>query len=858
MKKAFLLILTFLTIHIKVMAWHIVGGEMELIHLHDFTYQLNLIQYFDRAQANNPGPDFSATVYFFRNSDNTLIRTATLFQTSDVAVAYTNPECAIGDLQTGRVVYSTEIVLEPEIFNEEAGYYASWERCCRNATISNIVNPSSQGMTYVLEFPPVVKDGKQFINSSPQLFPPLSDYACVNQTYYADFSGTDPDGDSIVYSLSTPLNSSVGGIPLPIPQPKPFPEVFFGGGFSIDNVIPGTPSLGITKDGYLTVNPTNIGLYVFSVLVEEFRDGEKLGELRRDFQMLVVDGCEPPTPPKAEVRLEGETGLYEEGTTINYSTSQEKCFEILVVDNAGEDVNFKAVGVNFDEDVSEIFKIDSSTTINPDGDTLRVQVCISDCPYIQDEPFIIDLIASDNACPLPQRDTVRMTFDVQPPENNDPFYSSHSTALPISMVKNEGQVLAVDELLVGEDADLDSLQFYFVADGYNPENYGMSLLHQTNELGERRVKFQWNTSCKSFSFGDKNTFDLGIVLEDYDTCSFNNGDTLFYQLEVILPDNTLPVISVPSTTYNRQIKSNLPFEVTATDADGDLVTLNALGDGFNLQSLGASFENKAGNGSVSSDFFWDLSCENLNITSSRTYRIFFAAEDVDKCEESNQDTVEVTVNVIVPPNNKPTFEVESNYSLSINEEFELDIVASDGDNADLLTLDLLSVNSAPPSEGFSFEGNTGVGRVSSTLTWTPECGLLGENYEPNNYSVDFLVYDDNCPNIESEVHTIVFEVTELTVDYGGFAPPNAFSPNGDGHNDTFTLTNLEEDYYNLPPDNCADQFQSIIIFDRAGGTIFKSTNREFVWTGDGAESGSYYFHIDYLNTDYKGVLTIVR
>jgi len=101
-------------------------------------------------------------------------------------------------------------------------------------------------------------------------------------------------------------------------------------------------------------------------------------------------------------------------------------------------------------------------------------------------------------------------------------------------------------------------------------------------------------------------------------------------------------------------------------------------------------------------------------------------------------------------------------------------------------------------------------------------------------------------------------VTELSVNYGVFSPPNAFSPNGDGHNDTYTLANLTEEFYNLPPDNCADQFQSIVIFDRAGATIFKSENREFVWTGNGSDAGTYYFQIDYLNTGYKGTITLVR
>lgn len=856
MKRPLLILLAVIISNLHALSFHIVGGEMELVHIDGYRYNLNLIQYFDRAQTSNPGPDFSVLVYIFRNSDNTLIRTETLTLTTEEAVLYTNPECAIGSLATSRVFYSAEITLEPEIFNEPEGYYISWERCCRNTSISNIVNPGGQGMTYTLEFPPVFKDGKQFINSSPQLFPPLSDYACVNQTYYTDFAGTDADGDSIAYSLQLPYNSS-SQVALPIPQPKPFLELIYANGTDINNIIPGNPALGITSSGFLTVNPTFTGLYVFSVLVEEFRNKEKIGELRRDFQMLVLDGCDPPTPPNAEVRLPGETEFYNEIDIINYSAAEEKCFEYLVVDNAGENVTLKAEGVNFDEEVSDIFEF-SSGPINASGDTLRVEVCISDCPYLASEPYIIDLIASDNACPLPQRDTVRMIFNVEAPPNTKPFYDSPSSATTLVRSQPEGVSVALDELLIGKDNDLDSLRFFFYAEDYDPVAYGMSLDTVLDTKGEKRVNFNWNTSCQNFPFGDRNTFDLGIVLEDYDTCSFDSGDTLFYELEVVLPPNTSPQLSGPEALYNRQIKSSLDFDVSTTDADNDPITLSAFGDGFNLSNVGISFVGGLENGVIESPFAWELSCANLNITQTTSYSIFFVTEDQDFCEETNADTLEVVVNVVVPANNKPEFEIDDFYSLNINEEFVLDVIANDGDNSDLLTLDLLSVNSAPPSEGFSFERSTGSGQVSSTLTWTPECALLGENYATESYTVDFLVFDDNCPNIESQSISVNFEISELAVDYGEFLPPNAFTPNGDGHNDTYTLSNLTDQIYNLPPDNCADQFQSIIIFDRSGSKIFQSSSREFVWTGNGVDAGTYFFHIDYLNNDYKGTITLVR
>ena len=54
-----------------------------------------------------------------------------------------------------------------------------------------------------------------------------------------------------------------------------------------------------------------------------------------------------------------------------------------------ESVNFEG-GIN--NDVSQIFSFNKGT-INSSLDTLSVQVCVSDCPYVQNKPFLIDLIA---------------------------------------------------------------------------------------------------------------------------------------------------------------------------------------------------------------------------------------------------------------------------------------------------------------------------------------------------------------------------------------------------------------------------------------------------------------------------------
>ena len=123
--------------------------------------------------------------------------------------------------------------------------------------------------------------------------------------YYAEFTGSDPDGDSLVYSLTTPLNSS-SAIALPIPQPAPHPLVFFKSGYDLNNMISGNPALTISSRGLLTVKPSEAGLFVFSVLVEEFRQGVKIGQVQRDYQLLVRDdGCDPPDPPIVGVKIPG-------------------------------------------------------------------------------------------------------------------------------------------------------------------------------------------------------------------------------------------------------------------------------------------------------------------------------------------------------------------------------------------------------------------------------------------------------------------------------------------------------------------------------------------------------------------------
>ena len=104
-----------------------------------------------------------------------------------------------------------------------------------------------------------------------------------------DHSAVDPDGDLLVYSLVSPYMVLVHLILRQIRLPHLLISVQWIGGFNANAPLgPGSVS-SIDNNGLFTVNPSIIGLMVVGVRVQEFRDGQLIGETIRDFLFKVFD-----------------------------------------------------------------------------------------------------------------------------------------------------------------------------------------------------------------------------------------------------------------------------------------------------------------------------------------------------------------------------------------------------------------------------------------------------------------------------------------------------------------------------------------------------------------------------------------
>ena len=837
-------------------AFHIVGGEIEFVYISDGVYRINLIQYFDQAQTFNPGPEPAVTVSIFRNGDNQLMSTHTLQIVSQEIVEYTNIECAIDELRTLRVLYSVDVELSPALYASGDGYYIQWERCCRNQTIDNIVNPSATGMNYVLEIPPLMKNGKIFRNSSPVLFRPLSDYACVDQLYYTEFTGVDPDGDSLVYSLAEPLNSS-SAVALPIPQPKPHFGVSFRDGFSVNNMVSGSPSLAISNRGLLTVKPDRTGLFVFSVKVEEYRDGEKIGEVRRDFQMLVVDGCEPPDPPVVDIDIPGNPGFDPAIDVLTYTASDtEKCFDFLVSNvTDGETISLRALGVNFNESLNEIFTINR---IPVDGSTneLQIEVCIPDCPPLREEPFIIDLIAADDACPLPQLDTLRLTIEVEPPPNLPPVPSFKN----LTVIQQEDNNPVFTQMISATDPDADEVELVLVAENIeDPTLFGFDINVTSSTSGAVEGEFIWDTDCIAYDFSEISEFEVKVLVNDADQCDVP-GDTINISTQVILPPNEDPVVTsnmvIPTQV---DLGTTLNFEVTSSDSDGDDVSLRFVGGNFDPDFYGVSFNEVTGNSTISSEFNWDLACNASLFEDGQQFELLFIGDDDDRCKTKNFDTLRQLVQINYPENATPQFDpIERTQSLRVNEYVEIEIDAFDPNTTDQITIQFAEGIRVPSSNTLELEPVTGQGRARAILKWQPECSLLRFGESSSLLDVVLQVSDNACPISNIDTLQLTFEIFDDEVRQESFFPPNVFTPNGDGRNDTFSLAGNFDPNQNLPPDNCDNTFEYIVINNRAGAQVFRSEARDFVWSGDQFPSGVYYYLIKYSSSEFKGYVHLMR
>ncbi|UHG93598.1 gliding motility-associated C-terminal domain-containing protein [Spirosoma oryzicola] len=719
-----------------VRATHIVGGELELRYLGPqsaFSHRVVLNLYFDDVNGDSGADDGFVSVGVFSKRTDELIGFVSLRRISSEYVAYTNNSCQIANLRTRLIRHSQDINLDPNVFNDPGGYYLSWERCCRNSTIVNIQNPANAGSTFYLEFPAL-----SVRNSSPVFTIPRGDYACINQPFTLDFSAKDADGDSLTYALVTPYNGhSTRNVPnpgysaanFPIFFPAPYTPVSWISGVSEANEIPGSQPLRVNaRSGLLTVTPNRTGLHVFSVQVDEYRKGVRIGRVRRDYQILVVD-CQKNDPPKLLFRPEGQASFYTQGTVLTIAEKDTNCLDLYVTDpNPNQRIRI----INMSGSLPGLTLAPGDLFTRSTRDTLRTKFCFGRCVG-NGQPFTLLIRATDEGCPQGLSDTISIRLNIVPSPNNKPLAS-------------------------------------------------------TNLLN------------------NKSTVTVG---------------------------------------------TSLSFTAFGNDIDNDNITIQAVGRGFTLAQAGMSFGSATGIGKVAQPFTWKPTCTDAT---RAEYIVDFIVTDT-RCNGNLRDTVTVNLSAMGLPSQPPTVRTtlaQPVVELTVgSKESAGSTFTVIGDDADRDTIRLTAVGRGfnYKVSGMNFTDKTGQAALQSPFDWKPTCELMAGRTEAT-FVIDFIADDRSCQPNHTDTTTVTFLVKDPSV-VADIKVPNVFTPNGDGINDYFGVSDL-------PENSCAEQFKSVDISNRYGKSVFTSTDPKFRWYGTNDPIGTYYYLIQTSTRTFKGPVTLLR
>lgn len=369
-----------------------------------------------------------------------------------------------------------------------------------------------------------------------------------------------------------------------------------------------------------------------------------------------------------------------------------------------------------------------------------------------------------------------------------PMSDSEAITITVGNV-NRPPVLAE----IGNQNAIEGVELELIITGTDPD--GDFLTYTAASAGSDALPSGWsfNAGAQRFrwtpGFEDDGNYQVTFTVTDSGSPSYKDAKTITISVGDV---NRSPVLSpIGNRTVNEG--STLSFTITATDPDGDNLTYSAT----NLPS-GANFNPS------SQRFTWTPGYDRAGSYSNVRFTV--TDDGVPSQSESKSITITV-VNVNRPPNLNPI----GDRTVNEGAEISFTITAADPDD------DSLTYSATGLPAGASFNTATQVFR------WIPSFDASGE------YDIGFAVADNGSPSL-SDSETI----TVTVVNQNG---PPELEPIGnktinEGSKLSFTISATD-------PDDKDKLTYSAASDELPSGWKFDARKRQFTWTPDSGDSGSY-------------------
>jgi len=252
-----------------------------------------------------------------------------------------------------------------------ASYTLSFQDPNRVSNIQNINFPNSVDIPFYIETRFTLTTSQfQGPNNSVVLLQPPIDFGCVGKRFIHNPNAFDPDGDSISYELTTPLQEEGVEVPRYI-LPDNLPGSF------------GTLTINSITGDLIWDSPHAPGEYNVAILIKEFRDGVLLNTVIRDMQILVLNCVD--TPPVVEAPME-----------ICVIAGETLRIPVRVTDiDTGQQVRISARGGPFELDLSPAFM--DNQNIFQDSPLEEIFVWETQCEHISDSYYQVIFRGQDNS-----------------------------------------------------------------------------------------------------------------------------------------------------------------------------------------------------------------------------------------------------------------------------------------------------------------------------------------------------------------------------------------------------------------------------------------------------------------------------
>ncbi len=776
MKKITLFLLTlFCSISSLVKADHVVGYDMALISLGNDMYKFRLVAFRDVLGIPIAG-SFNFNIY--KNIDNAQVMAFACPQVSFVPIVYDPKDCPPtgADLRLEKYTYESA-PLNLSTLNSAQGYYATASTCCRNVGVTNVPNSSATGITFTIDFPRLNTTSPYRFNSSPEFKKAPLAFFCVGKPYSLNWNVTDPNGDSLVYSVAQSNDQGTT---------KPLPLIPYNPGYNLYyNVLDGVPDLTInSKTGFINFIPTKVGRYLVAFRVEEYRAGVKIGEIRREFQLETVI-CNDAPPVTTDDQNQKRVIV----DTIYYNTQYDKLFTsrdsptdslfmyILPNITPGENVLDPAkFGAKWGEVGSLVGGSSASNLIIDGPQQVTGQFSWKpSCAVVRpNKPYNFTIVVRDKTCPSPFYDSTFVSLFVKKKPNYKPYFILPDT---IKTTKtNNYFVLAGDKFQLNTDSiiktyDQDSSQVVSVLFEPDPANglVNSEFIFSSNPaLVHSTASFSWQTECAD---ARPTPYKVRFLAVDNDCLRPDSADffiniyviqrpNLRPQFDKILNPETFHIAEGTTDTFNVRVNDSASFTVNQYNS----LTITADLSDFTSVVGGAmpTFNPVVTTDSTVTKFIWSPNCANVRV---EPYNLYLTVVDNGCPYLTSRDTIQVFADG--PFNSAPEFRFPDHPN-SIVTTIDTSIFGGDIFNYSLYAVDTNirfdSVFIYPDISSDLFTVGTvsnlpyliprsGKDSSRTAFRWESTCADISTT----SYSARIVARDNECVNPEKT--TLTFNIT---------------------------------------------------------------------------------------------------